>query len=100
MNIYSRDNPLAWKVVEWYADYNAGDYVDLWQTVLDLLESNPTFNFMDCIELANTYNHCTNNYLQSMFRDAMREAITTANRRKRAGYWGNNIDEIFKSVEV
>lgn len=55
---------------------------------------------MDCIELANTYNHCTNNYLQSMFRNAMREAITTANRRKRAGYWGNNIDEIFKSVEV
>ena len=100
MNIYSRDNPLAWKVVEWYVDYNAGDYVDLWQTVLDLLESNPTFNFMDYIELANTYNHCTNNYLQSMFRNAMREAITTANRRKRAGYWGNNIDEIFKSVEV
>lgn len=100
MNIYSRDNPLAWKVVEWYVDYNAGDYVDLWQTVLDLLESNPTFNVMDCIELANTYNNCTNNYLKSMFRNAMREAITTANRRKRAGYWGNNIDEIFKSVEV
>lgn len=96
MNIYSRDNPLAWKVVEWYTDYNAGDYVDLWQTVLDLLESNPTFNFMDCIELANTYNHCTNNYLHSMFRNAMREAITTANRRKRAGYWGNNIDEILR----
>ena len=95
MNIYSRDNPLAWKVVEWYVDYNVGDYVDLWQTVLNLLESNPTFNFMDCIELANTYN-----YLQSMFRNAMREAITTANRRKRAGYCGNNIDEIFKSVEV
>ena len=55
---------------------------------------------MDCIELANAYNNCTNNYLQSTFRNVMREAITTANRRKRAGYWGNNIDEIFKSVEV
>lgn len=87
MNIYSRDNPLAWKVVKWYANYNAGDYVYLWQTVLDLLESNPTFDFMDCIELANAYNNCTNNYLQSTFRNVMREAITTANRRKRAGYW-------------
>lgn len=64
MNIYSRDNPVAWKVVEWYADYHEGDYVYLWQTMLDLLESNPTFNFMDCIELANAYNNCTNNYLQ------------------------------------
>lgn len=68
--------------------------------MLNLLESNPTFNFLDCIERANAYNNCTNNYLQSTFRNAMREAITTANRRKRAGYWGNNIDEIFKSVEV
>lgn len=100
MNIYSRDNPLAWKVVKWYTDYRAGDYVDLWETMLNLLESNPTFNFLDCIERANAYNNCTNNYLQSTFRHAMREAITTANRRKRAGYWGNNIDEIFKSVEV
>lgn len=100
MNIYSRDNPVAWKVVEWYADYREGDYVYVWQTMLDLLERKPNFDFMDCIELANAYNNCTNNYLQSMFRNAMREAITTANRRKRAGYWGNNIDEIFKSVEV
>lgn len=100
MNIYSRNNPVAWKVVEWYTDYRAGDYADLWETMLNLLESNPTFNFLDCIEHANAYNNCTNNYLQSTFRNAMREAITTANRRKRAGYWGNNIDEIFKSVEV
>lgn len=85
---------------KWYTDYRAGDYVDLWETMLNLLESNPTFNFLDCIERANAYNNCTNNYLQSTFRNAMREAITTANRRKRAGYWGNNIDEIFKSVEV
>lgn len=100
MNIYSRDNPVAWKVVEWYANYRAGDYAYLWETVLSLLERKPNFDFMDCIELANAYNNCTNNYLQSTFRNVMREAITTANRRKRAGYWGNNIDEIFKSVEV
>lgn len=98
MNIYSRDNPLAWKMVKWYANY--GDYAYLWETVLSLLERKPNFDFMDCIELANAYNNCTNNYLQSTFRNAMREVITTANRRKRAGYWGNNIDEIFKSVEV
>lgn len=100
MNIYSRDNPLAWQVVEWYADYREGGYAYLWQTVLFLLEHNPTFNFMDCINFTNVYHACKNNYLQSMFRNAMREVITTANRRKRAGYWGNNIDEIFKSVEV
>lgn len=98
MNIYSRDNPLACKMVKWYANY--GDYAYLWETVLSLLERKPNFDFMDCIELANAYNNCTNNYLQSTFRNVMREAITTANRRKRAGYWGNNIDEIFKSVEV
>lgn len=98
MNIYSRDNPLAWQMVKWYANY--GDYAYLWETVLSLLKRKPNFDFMDCIELANAYNNCTNNYLQSTFRNVMREAITTANRRKRAGYWGNNIDEIFKGVEV
>ena len=98
MNIYSRDNPVAWKVVEWYAKYG-DEFPYLWRTVLFLLERNPTFNFMDCIKLTNAYNNCKNNYLQSTFRNAMREVITTANRRKRAGYWGNNIDEIFKSVE-
>lgn len=100
MNIYSRDNPLAWKLVEWYAEYGVSQFSYLWRTVLFLLERNPTFNFMDCINLTNVYNACKNNYLQSTFRNAMREAITTANRRKRAGYWGNNIDEIFKSIEV
>lgn len=100
MNIYSRDNPLAWKLVEYYGEYDVSKFSYLWRTTLFLLKNNPTFNFMDCMKLANTYNDCKNNYLQSTFRNIMREAITTANRRKRAGYWGNNIDEIFKSVEV
>lgn len=100
MNIYSRDNPVAWKLVEWYVEYHVGDFSYLWARVLDLLKSHRTFDFMDCIELANVYNNCTNNYLQSTFRRAMREAITIANKRKRAGYYANDIDEIFKDIEV
>ena len=56
MNIYSRDNPVAWKVVEWYAKYG-DEFPYLWRTVLFLLERNPTFNFMDCIKLTNAYNN-------------------------------------------
>lgn len=100
MNIYSRDNPVAWKLVKWRAKYRAGKFPYLWQGILDLLKSNRTFNFLDCIKLVNVYANRRDDYLQSTFRKAMREAITLANKRKRAGYYGNDIDAIFKDIEV
>lgn len=100
MNIYSRDNTVAWKLVEWYVKYHVGEFPYLWKGILDLLQSNRTFNFMDCIKLVNIYANRRDDYLQSTFRKAMREAITLANKRKRAGYYTNDIDEIFKDIEV
>lgn len=100
MNIYSRDNPVAWKLVEWYVEYHVGEFPYLWKGILDLLKSNRTFNFMDCIKLVNVYANRRDDYLQSTFRKAMRKAITIANKRKRTGYYMNDIDEIFKDIEV